>query len=299
MLVALGGASSSGAPRPAVLDNWCQAVRGAIQKFKWQADPCEGIDWKIGGMSVEGRPLVYAEFGDPNAKNTTLVFTMVHGDEVTPLYLGVQLAHWMAKRMEEENSRKGIHMPVRVVIAPLVNPDGFFRKTRTNARKVDLNRNLATRDWQANALRLWKTKFGSARRRFPGHSAASEPETIFQQELIQSIKPHKILSVHAPLNFMDYDGPTRLSLDRFPQEYVKECLKLRTRLKAVSGGFFPGSLGNYSGQELGIPTLTLELPTADPRKAEQYWNKFQTGIRTMIEFNMPQLAARPQEHAGN
>ena len=299
MLVTSTGFAST--PKSAALDDWCKTVRGAIKKLNWKSDPCEGIDWKVGGMSVEGRPLVYAEFGDPNAKNTTLVFSMVHGDEVTPLYIGVQLAHWMAQHTEGKDPLKGIHLPYRVVVAPMVNPDGFFRKTRTNARKVDLNRNLATRDWQEKALKLWKSQFGSQRRRYPGPQAASEPETLFQQELIQTIKPQKILSIHAPLNFMDYDGPTRtrLSLARFPQEYVQECLRLRSQLKAVHGGFFPGSLGNYGGQELGIPTLTLELPTADPHMAEQYWKKFQSGIKTMIEFNVPVLVSRAQEHAGN
>jgi protein MpaA len=112
--------------------------------------------------------------------------------------------------------------------------------------------------------------------------------------LIQRIRPQKILSIHAPLNFMDYDGPgaSALALARFPKEYIQQCTKLRKQLKAVAGGFFPGSLGNYAGQELGIPTLTLELPSADPGKASVYWKKFQTGIRTMIEHRVLDLARR-------
>jgi protein MpaA len=161
-----------------------------------------------------------------------------------------------------------------------------------NAHRVDINRNFKTKDWEAEAHKAWKNKYRSDPRRFPGDTPGSEPETEFQAELIRKYQPKKILSIHAPLNFLDYDGPTTMTLVRFPKEYVQECLTLRGRLKAISSGFFPGSLGNYAGQELGIPTLTLELPSADPAKAYAYWLKFKQGIRTMIDFEMPGLAAK-------
>ncbi len=264
---------------------WCRNLEAEIKKLGWTLPPCGGVMWKAEKRSVLGRPLVYAEFGDPSAGNSTLIFTMVHSDEVTPLYLGLELAQMLTRQAALHGAVKGSH----VVVAPLVNPDGFFRRTRTrtNANKVDLNRNLATGDWERDAVRLWKAKFSSNQRRFPGHRPASEPETVFQQELILRFKPQKILSIHAPLNFMDYDGPANLKLARFPKEYVQECLKLRARLKAVSGGFFPGSLGNFGGQELGIPTVTLELPTANPKNAKKYWQQFFNGITTMIDFVVP------------
>jgi protein MpaA len=249
-------------------------------------DPCTGVNWEVRGRSVLGRPLPVAEFGDPDSSNTTLVISMVHGDENTPLYSTIQLVRYLVEK-EPELRKAGS----RVVVAPMVNPDGFFRRTRTrtNAHKVDLNRNLPTRDWHALARQLWRTKFASNARRNPGLEPGSEPETRFQQELIARTRPQKILSIHAPLNFMDYDGPTTVALARFPKHYVEECQKLRKRLKAVSGGFYPGSLGNYGGQELGIPTLTLELPSANAHKAEQYWRQFREGIQAMIEFKVPEL----------
>jgi protein MpaA len=272
---------------------WCDETRTAIQKLNWKIDPCEDkefgpIDWRVGGLSAEGRPLLFAEFGNPEALNTTLILSAVHGDEITPLYLGIEIAHWLkTHRAEFANSR--------VVIAPMVNPDGFFRspRTRTNAHGVDVNRNFDTSDWRNAALKAWKLKYRSDPRRYPGSTPSSEPETLFQVELIRLVKPQKILSVHSPLNHLDYDGPTTsVSLQKFPTDYVRECMKLRTRLKAVSTGYFPGSLGNYAGRELGIPTLTLELPSADSRKAEQYWTSFSKGIKTMIEFQMPDYALR-------
>lgn len=272
---------------PWTLDQWCSRVRTEVKKLGWKGlEPCTGIQWKIDAYSVLGKAIPTAEFGDAKATNTTLVISMVHGDENTPLYVVLKLARYLAEH--EETLRRN---SIRVVVAPLVNPDGFFRRTRTrtNAHKVDLNRNLPTRDWERDAHRLWKAKFKSNARRNPGPHAASEPETLFQMRLVRETRPQKILGMHAPLNVLDYDGPSQISLARFPKDYVRECVNLRNKLKARSTGFFPGSLGNYAGQEMGIPTITLELPSASPRWAEGYWKKFETGIRTMIDFQVPDL----------
>ena len=259
----------------------CAGLTRVITTLKWDIDPCDKIDWQILGKSNQGRPLIYAEFGNPTSTNTTLVFSMVHSDEYTPLYVGIELAHWLKDHAAELAD-------AHVIIAPLLNPDGLFRspKVRTNARGVDINRNFQTKDWNNLALHTWKTKFKGDPRRFPGKEAASEPETRFQVDLIKKFQPKKILSIHAPLNFMDYDGPSALTLANFPSDYVKECLRLREHLKAITSGYFPGSLGNFAGQEMGIPTLTLELPSADPSKAKSYWKKFQSGIHSMIAFKL-------------
>jgi len=270
----------------AEVDAWCRDLRNQLTRFKWKIDPCPpGVHWKVGGLSVQKRALVYAEFGDPKAEDVTLILTMVHSDEVTPLYLGLEMAHWLTEQKDEKDLLRNR----KVVLAPLINPDGFFRpkRTRVNARGVDLNRNFATRDWHPHALRDWKRKYRSDRRRFPGHKPESEPETIFQRDLIREVKPQKILSVHAPLSLMDYDGPdSGLSLAKFLSDYTKEYLKLRTQLQNMHWQFYPGSLGNFAGRELGIPTMTLELPTADPARALSYWKQFEDGARTMIEFKV-------------
>lgn len=279
------------------IEKWCQEVNDSISELKWKMSSCNGIDWKVGGASVQGRPLVYAEFGNPKAENSTLIFSTVHGDEVTPLYIALEMVYWLKEREKE-------WVDTRVVVAPLVNPDGFFSKPRTrmNARGVDVNRNFTTGDWPSKALSAWKKKFKSDPRRFPGHEPSSEPETKFQEDLIRKIRPTKILSVHSPLNFLDYDGPSQLTLEKFPTDYAKSCEKLKKALNAISGNFYPGSLGNYAGRELGIPTVTLELPSADPRKAALYWKKFSLGIHKMIQFSVPKYESgklEREEGSGN
>ena len=267
----------------------CSALDQAFQKRKWGKTSCalggDGSIWKVGGTSIKGRPLMYAVFGDEKATNTTLIFSMVHADEITPLYVGFQIAAWAKANM-------AAHPHTRMILAPLINPDGFMGlpKTRTNARGVDCNRNFATQDWDKEALRSWKKKLHSEIRRFPGKHSNSEPETKFQTMLIEKFSPTKIISIHSPLNMIDYDGPDRLSATEFSTWYIQKCEELRKKVKASSSGFFPGSLGNYSGQELGIPTITLELPTARAEKAKEYWNELKGGIETVITYEVPPKA---------
>ena len=259
----------------------CSSLDKAFQKRNWGKDPCLSLDWKFDSTSVQGRPLLYYSFGPEDSKNVTLIFSMVHGDEITPLYIGFKMAEWATENMKR-------YPKARLIIAPLVNPDGFlgYPKTRMNAHGVDCNRNFSTKDWSADAIKSWKLKMHAEKRRFPGYKPDSEPETLFQKSLIEKFKPSKLISIHSPLNMMDYDGPDHLKLQTFYEDYVKKCEELRQKVQAKSSGFFPGSLGNYAGQELGIPTITLELPTADPTKAKEYWNHFKKGLETVVNHEI-------------
>ncbi len=266
------------ATKTAIFD-LCGKMDRSLKPYAWNLKTCEGIHWRSDRVSEEGRPLIYAEFGEPTNPNKTLILAMVHPDEVTPLYIVFKLAQYFR---EHESELKNSH----VILAPFVNPDGFFHspRIRMNARGVDVNRNFDTPLWRQKALKEWNTTLRKNPRRFPGNEPSSEAETKFQVDLIDRYHPTKILSIHAPLNVMDYDGPTSLTLDRFEKEYVHECYQLRNRLRAKSTGYFPGSLGNYAGVERGIPTVTLELPSANPKSADAFWKKFQPGIHSMVDF---------------
>jgi murein peptide amidase A len=262
-------------------------LREANKKTKWNPSIYSEEGWRVGGRSVAGRPLIYFVCGEKN-KNTTLMLSSVHGDEITPVYFGLRLVSWV--KGEPDLCKK-----YRVVVAPLVNPDGHLmpRPSRTNKNGVDLNRNFPTKDFDAMAQNLWKTGNKSDPRRNPGKSGGSEPETKFQQWLIDEFRPSKILTVHSPLNFFDYDGPQTEDVKAFTKEYIKSCDELRSAVKRASNnytflrwGFFPGSLGNYAGKERGIPTLTLELPTTDASKARSYFERLKQGNRALIEHKI-------------
>ena len=72
-------------------------------------------------------------------------------------------------------------------------------------------------------------------------------------DLVEQHKPDRIVSIHAPLEVVNYDGPARALAERMSVHNGYP----------VSGDIgypTPGSFGNYAGVERNIPTITLELP---------------------------------------
>ena len=106
--------------------------------------------------------------------------------------------------------------------------------------------------------------------------------------LIKRYKPKKILAVHSPLNAYDFDGPSS-QLGSFSNWVERISQETGHPLKRF--GFFPGSLGNYAGQERDIFTLTLELPTSDPAKGSEYFRQFQPALVKFL--NLPVFIKPP------
>jgi len=257
------------------LDNFISALEKQCKKYGWNDINLREIPWEHHRLTKNKNPLIFAHYGNSD-KNCVLFLGGVHGDELPTVYLMLRLAHYIKNNGQLFNDRC-------LVVAPVVNPDGFLANLpqRTNSNGIDANRNFPTKDWHRDALRQWKNKARSNKRYYPGTRPASEQETLFQMALIKRFSPQKILSVHSPLNFFDYDGASS-DLDTFEQWMEKICIESIHPLKKY--GFFPGSLGNYAGNERGIFTLTLELPTSNPGKGNEYFRKFQTAIMKFINI---------------
>lgn len=262
----------------------CEEVDKKYAELGWNESGCRQIAWSAPYMSSLKNPLIYAEFGK-NKKNTTLILSSVHPNEITPIYMGFKFALTLLKAELNES---------RVIIAPLVNPDGFFKKNplRQNSNGVDLNRNFFTSDWYSLAKNWWSDRRAKSPGHFPGLIPNSEIETLFQVYLIEKFNPQKIISIHAPLGFYDYDGPgTKLnrSLSESEQrakKIVHSMAKSAKNYRVVEYSFYPGSLGNYAGIERGIPTVTLELESIEAKKAEDYWLKFSPSLMQAVQFKI-------------
>lgn len=227
------------------------------------AEVCRLIGGKLSSVSVAecldrglvesgvrtsgGLPLLYKEYPPlgarkPNAR--VLLIGGTHGDEYASFSV---VFKWMA--ILDRHHSGLFHWR----IAPAVNPDGLLESpaVRPNGGGADLNRNLASRDWDEKALHYWRNHTGGDRRRYPGPRAESESETRWLAREIRSFRPDVIVSVHAPYGVVDYDGPADIAppagLGPLP------FLDLPT---------FPGSLGRYAGEDLGIPVLTIELASS-------------------------------------
>jgi protein MpaA len=209
---------------------------GAVNE-KVLTSACSQVEVFDECKSVKGHPIYhFNKKGEHKAQQKILVFSLIHGDEA-PAGTAVRL--WL-ERLEEIVPRNNWR------VIPMLNPDGVDLKTRTNANKIDINRNFPTKDWDDIAIKSWKKDTKSNPRRFPGDKSASEPETKCAMKHIEEFKPDFIVSIHTPLKVLDFDGPKIK-----PPKY--DYLPWKTL------GHFPGSLGRYMWFERKTPVLTMEL----------------------------------------
>ena len=264
------------APVPTVSkDEYCTELNTGFDRLGWKDIRCRPGDWKSGGASVLGRPLLYGEFNGAGP-SVTLLICSVHSDENTCYHC------FRLNDLLKKNPRLLMN---RLIIVPLLNPDGFLReqKTRTNANGVDLNRNLPSSDWQKLAVNAWIKRYGRDPRRYPGPSANSEPENRFLLDLIEHFQPDKIISIHSPLNFLDLDFLEQPSDNFNLRQVSKKATILATDISKNSNfhflnyNTFPGSLGRY-GDEWRIPIFTLELPDVNPSLSASFFIRLRDSL---------------------
>ena len=272
-------------PLTDIVKKYCDTLAVKFTDYKWGDVNCENYNWNHVRNSNMGTPLIWTVFGDETSvkaqENTTLVLCGVHGDEITPVKFCWDLLNEFRKNHTFQDKL--------IVVVPLVAPDSFFipKPTRTNGRGVDVNRNFPTADWRADAIKLWKRNLKSDKRKFPGHSSASEQETIFQMNLILRYKPNKVISVHAPLTLLDYDGPSlRAEAGKNASKLLEQMSEKASGYKVSNYPIFPGSLGNWAGKEKHIPTYTLELPNSNPAETEKFWVLFKDAVIFAVDHKM-------------
>jgi protein MpaA len=269
--------------------NFCDAVNNKFLEFGWNKVMCNPDRWTTFNYSSRGNPLFYEEFGFHATNNTSpvnLLLCGVHGDEPSGIYICFQLVREILFDNPQELK------DIRIVIAPIVNPDGFFANTRHNANGVDPNRNLPTKDWDQLAHNVW-ANYKKDPRKYPGAKSGSEPETKLQEYLINTYKPDKIITIHAPLGFLDFDGPGDQKYNNLIRiekraKYLGLNMEANSKnlLKLVDFRFFPGSIGNYAGNERKIPTYTIELPSSDPSMAQDYWSALRFALLKALNFEV-------------
>ncbi|MEN6424648.1 MAG: M14 family zinc carboxypeptidase [Phycisphaerales bacterium] len=208
---------------------------------------------RLVGRSIQGRPIMIQILGQGD--DTVLVMGAIHGNEPASATLVNGLIDYLRNNRDLLEGR-------RVVLIPVANPDGLAAGTRENIRRIDLNRNFeaANRvDDQTNGLR-----------------PLSEPESRALQSVIKEYNPSRIVSIHQPLTCIDFDGPGRALAARMAQYCDLPLKKL---------GAKPGSLGSYTGESLGIATITVELPAEASKQTEQVlWDKYGRALLAAVLF---------------
>ncbi|MEM7230897.1 MAG: DUF2817 domain-containing protein [Planctomycetota bacterium] len=210
---------------------------------------------EVVGLSRDGRPIEATIVGQ--GSETLLLTAVIHGNEPAGKPL-------LERLIQELRARPNLGRDRRLIIVPVVNPDGLAKRTRFNARGVDLNRNFPSRNWK--------------RRKRHGSYQASEPETRAVLKLIRQFDPCRILAVHSPLKMVNYDGPA---------EGLARAMSARCGLPAEGSVGYPtpGSLGSYAGHDWKIPTITLELSNRE--NASNVWQRFGSAVETFVDLPTP------------
>ena len=206
------------------------------------ANAADSLTKTVIGESTKGRPIKAYCLGDPAAKNVYLVLGQMHGDEPA----GRLVAH---DRLLNRDPVKD----VALWVIPTMNPDGSIRGTRVNARGVDLNRNFPSKTWvkQDKGTRYWS-----------GPRPASEPETRAVVRFFAKIQPRTIVSIHQPLESVDFSGGSKAVT-----QWLSKELDLPVAHIQVSGG---GTMTSWYNAEYPKKTaVTVELP---PSTSPKYRN---------------------------
>ena len=220
-----------------------------------------------GGYSTDGLPLAMrtAGYGNPSPSARVLLLGGIHGDE----FSGVSIVFNWLRRLDQNGVGDFLWH-----IVPTANPDGILRRKaqRMNANGVDLNRNFPTPNWDVLSQKYWIKRTRRNPRRYPGHAAASEPETRWIMDEIDRFQPDVVVQVHAPYGIVDFDG------EREPPQKLG---RLHLRLL----GTYPGSLGNY-GLQRDVPVLTIELPSAGSMPSQREMDRIWRDMVKWVETNI-------------
>jgi murein peptide amidase A len=181
------------------------------------------------GRSVDGRPIVAEQIGDPRARRRLVVVGCVHGNEPA----GIAIARALHRAPPG----------VGLWVIDDLNPDGVALHTRQNAHRVDLNRNFP---WG------WRPLDRPGGQQYSGPSPLSEPESRLAYALLRRVRPDVTIWFHQPLGVVDESGGSRAVERRFSS---LSGLPLR-RLQR-----YPGSAVGWQDHSLkGTTAFVVELP---------------------------------------
>lgn len=220
---------------------------------------------EVVGRSLDGRLIECLTYGD--GPDVFWLIATIHGNEVAGTPLTQQFIQWIESNPGEIAGR-------RIVIMPVANPDGFAANIRFNKNGVDLNRNFPAGNW------------GEADVKPHGDTPLSEPESRTIMRVLCQYFPNRVVSIHQPLNCIDYDGPA---------EGMARAMGEKCKLPVNKLGSRPGSLGSFIGVTLGRPIITLELPEDAGMNGETLWKEYGEAIIAALRYEQPSAGLSGKE----
>lgn len=136
------------------------------------------IEQKVFGYSAKDKPIEGYEIG--NGPNVILLIGAIHGNELGSAYLLDQLI------AEIKADPRLVSKSKKLIVIPVVNPDGYAVAEKFNGNGVNLNLNFDTPGW---------ANYGP-QGTYAGQSPFSEPESQTIKKVVEQYKPIMMISYH-------------------------------------------------------------------------------------------------------
>jgi len=240
------------------------------------------------GKSVENRNLIGVKItsrkGPTNKKKIKYVGNM-HGDETVGRELLIRLIQHLLSKYSYDNEITQLLDTTEIHILPSMNPDGFQRRRRTNARGYDLNRNFPDRFYgqitpiqpETKAIIDWslRERFTRSANLHGGDLVANYPwdgNRIHRSGINTPTRDdtefRKLASLYAK------NHPDMIHSTRFPGGITNGA-----RWYVLYGGMQDWNYAHTHDKEITIEVSMIKNPPAST--LETYWQK---NIKSLIKF---------------
>ncbi len=248
------------------------------------------------GESVEGRELLAAAVG--SGEITVVLTGAIHGNESFAtnflMYLLDGYAYgWATDQQLGDWSYRELLQNVRLVVAPMLNPDGVnislygpeaaadpesilemdttgtdYSYWKSNANGVDINRNFPY-NWSEYNETQWP-----ALRYYVGPYAASEPETRAIMSLLEVTEPDALLDFHIYGEVVYWNDTLSGQHEEDHRELAEQIMELTGYGDAGEEEVddFAGYLSNYARGVYGIFAATVELTPEQDYPVEEFYD---------------------------
>ena len=198
------------------------------------------------GRTVRRHPIWSFSIENPTIEtsHTVLVFAQLHALE----WLGTEVVVKLAESLSD-SAPAG----VKVVLVPIVNPDGRARVEkdlvndrigvyrRANSNGVDLNR-----DWGANReiTSIWSKMPFTSRYYYYSKEPVSQPESKALDKLAEAIQPDAVVSLHAFGGYVYYPWGGLKEPTADQDEIHRQALLMSSA--QANGGYIAVQLGKWA-----------------------------------------------------
>lgn len=191
------------------------------------------------GYSENGRAIDGYEIGD--GAECVLFFGGIHGNEKGAVSLLQQFANEILTSPELVSSTK------RVIILPLLNPDGYYQEIyRDNANGVNINRNFTTPGWTAYP----------DEETFAGTEPFSEAETRLLRDVVQECEAELMIAFHSQGGVISPEAsPESIAL--------ADWYASKTGYTIYNDWNYPGTATQWFMSTTGNPAITVEMTSHD------------------------------------